>query len=266
MRIIFFMTLSVVFMPFIFAEAASNDSRNQRFIKFFQSLPKTSLKQVVGFNQRDRDEWIKSKINTIPKGSVVLDIGAGTCPYRNLFLNCNYITQDFKKYYGEKLGGVNQYGSIDIVSDASNIPLEDNFCDIILCTEVLEHVPRPMDILQEIARILRPGGRAFITAPLGSGLHQLPYHFYGGFTPEWYKFFCEENNLKILEILPNGGFFKLLSQECFRASGYCKDEKLFAKEIEQLLTNYLPRFFFDMERRKFIEQFTVGYHVEVIKQ
>ena len=36
---------------------------------------------------------------------------------------------------------------------------------------------------------------AFITAPLGSGLHQLPFHFYGGYTPEWYRRFTKEAGL-----------------------------------------------------------------------
>lgn len=71
-----------------------------------------------------------------------------------------------------------------------------------------------MAALKELARILKPGGRLFLTAPLGSGLHQLPYHFYGGFTPEWYKHYFAKNKLDIVEITPNGGFFKHLAQEC----------------------------------------------------
>jgi hypothetical protein len=33
----------------------------------------------------------------IPKGSKVLDIGAGSCRYEELFQHCKYFTQDFAK-------------------------------------------------------------------------------------------------------------------------------------------------------------------------
>ena len=52
----------------------------------------------LDFNQYHFDKWVKSKVEQIPSGSRVIDIGAGTCPYRNLFKKCKYITQDFLRY------------------------------------------------------------------------------------------------------------------------------------------------------------------------
>src|SRR5205823_2135164 len=127
-------------------------------------------------------------------------------------------THDFKKYQGEKLGNTREYGQIDYESDIASIPAADNSFDVVLCTEVLEHVPEPIEALREMARLTKPGGRLLLTAPLGSGLHQLPYHFYGGFTPEWYRHFGQKFGLQVREITPNGGFFRLLAQECARVS------------------------------------------------
>lgn len=230
------------------------------------SLP---LYEIHDFNQRNRDRWVQQKAISIPSGSRVLDVGAGTCPYRPLFAHCEYRSQDFKKYQGEKLGGTNEYGQIDYESDISDIPVPDRSFDVILCTEVLEHISFPFEAVREMVRILKPGGRLLLTAPLGSGLHQLPYHFYGGFTPEWYKYAADLHRLTIVEITPNGGFFKLLAQECTRVGSLFDKHKHLhgehAPEVFKLFFEILPRFLYDLDEKCFIDQFTVGYHVEMIK-
>lgn len=45
------------------------------------------------------------------------------------------------------------------------LDLPDESFDRIICTEVLEHVVDPVEILQQIRRLLRPAGRAVITFP-----------------------------------------------------------------------------------------------------
>lgn len=228
------------------------------------------LVEIHDFNQRNRDRWVQSKAYTVSPASRVLDVGAGTCLYRPLFSHCDYKTHDFKKYEGaEKHGGTSKYGQIDYVSEILAIPAPDHSFDVILCTEVLEHVPEPIKVLREISRLLKPGGRAFITAPLGSGLHQLPFHFYGGYTPEWYKRFCKEAGMEAIEVTPNGGFFKHLAQECARAASiYAENSKLHgpeAADIHKLLAESLPRLFFEFDDKCFDERFTVGYFVEAVK-
>ncbi|HHT9135736.1 MAG TPA: methyltransferase domain-containing protein [Candidatus Wunengus sp. YC60] len=236
---------------------------------FQQSGSELPLDELHNFNQRDRDRWVHAKALTVPAGSHVLDIGAGTCPYRPLFAHCVYKTHDFKRYTGEKLGGTKEYGIIDYESDICAIPVPDNSFDIILCTEVLEHTPEPIEAMREIARILRPGGRLFITAPLGAGLHQLPYHYYGGYTPEWYRHFCKKFGLYISEIIPNGGFFKLLAQECARVAWTLpQHQHLHGNNVEfiqNLFGEWIPRYLFALEEKHFNDQFTVGYHVEAVK-
>ena len=54
------------------------------------------------------------------------------------------------------------------VGSISRIPLDDNSCDLVICTETLEHL-FPSDFTQglaEIGRVLRPGGRLLTTVPL----------------------------------------------------------------------------------------------------
>ncbi len=228
------------------------------------------LAEIQNFNQADRDKWVRDKAASIPRGLKVLDIGAGTCPYRASFAHCDYKAHDFKKYDGPKLGNTTEYGEIDYESDIADIPVPGASFDVVLCTEVLEHVPQPEEALREMARILKPGGRVLLTAPLGSGLHQLPYHYYGGFTPEWYKHFMPKFGLIVREITPNGGFFKLLSQECARLTWMIpKEHSAFKGKgafIHKLFGEWIPRFLYSLDKEIRVDQFTVGYHVEAVKE
>ena len=227
------------------------------------------LDEIHHFNPRGRDRWVQAKAETIEAGSRVLDVGAGTCPYRSFFAHCEYKTQDFKKYKGIKKTGGTEYGDIDYVSDVTSIPVPDASFDVVLCTEVLEHVPEPVRALEEMARVLRPGGRLLITAPLCSGLHELPYHYYGGMSKQWYVHFMPRCGLALCEIVPNGGFFKLLAQECTRVAWTMPQHRHLhgqdAAFIQQLFREWLPRYLFALEGDCFIDQFTAGYHVEALK-
>lgn len=167
--------------------------------KFFKPL-----ERIFAYNRMRRDKWLIKQAKKIPKGSKILDIGAGGCPHRDKFNHCEYFSQDFTQLSHSQIHDQEGYGKIDYVSDILNIPVPDKSFDIILCTEVIEHVPDPVGAIEEISRILKPGGTLLITAPLQSGLHQEPYHFYGGYTKYWYQKFLSEHNFSDLNIEPNG--------------------------------------------------------------
>ncbi|UZP66893.1 methyltransferase domain-containing protein [Desulfovibrio mangrovi] len=227
------------------------------------------LEAIHDFNQRERDHWMAAKASAIRAGSRVLDVGAGTCPYRPLFNHCEYVAHDFKGYHGEKLGGGTSYGNIDLVGDITQIPAPDASFDVVLCTEVLEHVPDPVAALREMVRLLRPGGRLLLTAPLGSGLHQEPFHYYGGFTRHFYEKFLPSFGVRINELRSNGGFFRHLAQECARVSWiFDKKPELLdgaGDELRTLFREKLPRYLYAMDDRYMLEDFTVGYFVEGVK-
>lgn len=224
-----------------------------------------SAPSAVGFNARHRDEWVAQRAASVADNSRVLDVGAGTAPYRSLFGHCKYETHDFAQYDGYK-GPEGQYADIDYVSDIVSIPVPDGVFDVILCTEVLEHVPYPIDALREMVRITKPGGRLFLSAPLGSGLHQEPYHFYGGYTDHWYRKFLEEFGCEVVSIEPNHGFFAHLGQECARFTWQFERLKLelggYEKEMLHMIGDVLPRYFYELDRQNPIKEFTIGFHVE----
>lgn len=51
------------------------------------------------------------------------------------------------------------------VADALSLPFADQSFDIVICSEVLEHIPQYATALNEIARVLRPGGRLAVSVP-----------------------------------------------------------------------------------------------------
>jgi SAM-dependent methyltransferase len=189
------------------------------------------LERFFNFGIVERDAWIAKQAMLVAPASRVLDVGAGPARYRELFAHCDYRTQDFCQHFGSAEGGLAegdkwQYGQIDYVSDAESIPVADGEFDVVVCTEVLEHVPRPENVVRELGRVLRPGGILIASAPLGSGLHQEPHHFVGGFTPYWYNRFLSEAGFANVVVLPNGGFFKHYGQESQRFSALLDPRRL----------------------------------------
>ena len=53
----------------------------------------------------------------------------------------------------------------DVKADICNLPFDDNQYDIILCNHVLEHIPDDTKAMQELYRILKPGGMAILQIP-----------------------------------------------------------------------------------------------------
>lgn len=65
--------------------------------------------------------------------------------------------------YPEKIeGDVDQKLPVDM---NARFPLEDGVADIVLCQEGIEHVPNQVGLMEELNRILKPGGRLLITTP-----------------------------------------------------------------------------------------------------
>lgn len=239
-------------------------------------MPVGKLRSMFSFNLCERDRWVARQAAQVPAGSRVLDVGAGTCPYRDLFSHCEYKPHDFRQLQPGQQRAHKGYGDIDYVSDILNIPVSSGSFDVLLCTEVLEHVPEPILSIHQFARILRPGGKLLLTAPLGSGLHQEPYHFYGGFTPYWYSKFLAEAGFEDVNIQPNGGFFKHYGQESLRFAMLLAPWKHELHSMRLLWTPFwllsfiwlavlCPIVCHILDRFDEHKGFTIGYHVSAVR-
>ena len=79
----------------------------------------------------------------------VLDVGCGVKPYYPFFA-------DAAVYTGVD---VKENVNADLVGSAEAIPVEDGSYDVVLCTQVLEHVDDPAAVVRELQRVAAPGGR-----------------------------------------------------------------------------------------------------------
>lgn len=176
----------------------------------------------VGTNNGiNRDEWIKNQLSNLKEGSSILDAGAGEGKYKKFCGHLNYISQDIAEYDGSGDGtGIQtkerNYENLDIVSDIVDIPVSDDNFDNVMCIEVIEHVPNPIEAIKEIHRILKKGGNLILTAPFNSLTHYAPYHYSTGFNRYYYQHHLENLGFEIEEITPNGNYFEYLAQEVRR--------------------------------------------------
>lgn len=65
----------------------------------------------------------------------------------------------------------------DVQGDAERLPFADGTFDAVICAELLEHVFDPRQVVREIRRVLRPGGRVLITVPFLVPIHGDPGDF-----------------------------------------------------------------------------------------
>ncbi len=231
------------------------------------------MEKIFNFNYFNRKQWVKEQAKKVPPGARVLDAGAGRGQYQKLFSHCDYKSQDFAK----EPGTIGYYIDLDYECDIAEIPVANEFFDVILCTEVLEHLPEPIKAIKEFSRILRGGGgMLLLSAPLGCGIHQEPYIFYGGYTPYWYEHFLPKYGFESPKITANGGFFKHYGQESARFLTYLFPgsmswvTRILTLPLRVVLAGYfrvsMPVLCHYLDRLDKEHHFTVEYFVEAIKK
>jgi len=194
----------------------------QRVFSKVKSLALASEARQVGrLNLQTREGWLERTLTTLPAGWRILDAGAGELKYRKFCAQLNYVSQDFGMYDGRGNSVGRQTGRwdtsrVDIISDITQIPEPDRSFDAVMCVEVLEHVPAPVQALRELSRLLRPGGILLVTAPFCCLTHMAPYLFQTGFTPYFYKHWLGAMGFEIEEMTTNGNYFEYLAQELRR--------------------------------------------------
>ena len=218
-------------------------------------------------NLNERTDWVKRQLKNLPSNSTLLDAGCGSQQFRVFCDHLTYKGQDFgqyvidqKKMISKEDGGMGagsgyQYGELDFVGDIWDINAPDASFDAVLCTEVFEHIPHPIESVKEFSRLIKPGGTLILTAPNACLRHMDPYFFYTGFSDRWYEKFLTENGFEIEEIVPVGDYYSWLGVEVARAGMV---NSIIAKLI------LFPAFVYFFSKKKTetsINTLCMGYHV-----
>ena len=118
---------------------------------------------LVNPSRTHLEDFVRRAAASAAPGALVLDAGAGEGMHRPFFAGATYESADF-------LEVDKQYAPVDYVCDLRHIPVPDERYEMVLLTQVLEHLPEPKETLSELHRVLRPGGRLWLRAACRPGI------------------------------------------------------------------------------------------------
>jgi SAM-dependent methyltransferase len=156
------------------------------------------------------EEFVKGAAASVAPAALVLDAGAGDSRYKRFFSHARYESADF-------LQVDKPYAPVDYVCDLRSIPVEDERYDLVLLTQVLEHLPEPRQVLSELFRVLRPGGELWLSTPLFYAEHEQPYDFYR-YTQFGLRHLVGEAGFELLRLEWLEGYLGTLSYQLDMAS------------------------------------------------
>ncbi|UTN04607.1 class I SAM-dependent methyltransferase [Flavobacterium bizetiae] len=157
-----------------------------------------------------RSEIFKAVANTASFFSgTLLDSGCGSMPYKELILSNSAVTS----YTGLDIDSSLNYEDIqpDYLWDGKIMPFIDASFDVVISTEVLEHVSDPDAYLAEVKRVLKPGGMFFFTVPFLMSLHEVPHDYYR-YTPFALEMIFKRNGFADIKIKAMGGYHAAMAQ------------------------------------------------------
>jgi len=164
---------------------------------------KINIWQGDYFLIKELNTFIKNSLKeNIRLGSIVLDIGCGEQPFRDYIEECggSYLGVDVNQ---------NAENNVDIIANATDLKIiKTESIDIVLCTEVFEHIDMVDLAFAEICRVLKKEGVLILTSPFIYPLHEEPYDFIR-LTPFKIKEMSQKNGTEIIIIEKLGNVFKV---------------------------------------------------------
>jgi SAM-dependent methyltransferase len=137
--------------------------------RFYLALAEDSVQQLGGYVDL--------------AGATLLDVGGGPGYFRDAFraAGATYFSLDADA--GE-LAGLGRIASGTVLGSGMDLPFRDDAVDVCYSSNVLEHVPDPWRMAEEMVRVTRPGGVVFLSytvwfGPWG-GHETAPWHLLGG--------------------------------------------------------------------------------------
>jgi len=173
-------------------------------------LPDAVARYVMHFEAAIEDA-VSHFAKASPRGIRVLDAGAGEGAHKHYFAAQRYLGLDLG--VGDRSWN---YSGLDVLGDLEALPFSDATFEAAINIVTLEHVLDPARVLCELGRVLTPGGRFLLVAPLQWEEHQQP-HDYGRFTRYALARLLRQAGFTDVSIQPVGGIFRLISRRLLNA-------------------------------------------------
>ena len=132
---------------------------------------KESIKNICKY-EKDRTLGVLKSVDTALRygvdirGKIVVDFGCATGAVSHEYYRLGakkVIGLDIDKAAITRARNINKNSEIDfILNNTASIPLEDNSVDVVMSDSVFEHITHPKEVIDELYRILKPGGKIFI--------------------------------------------------------------------------------------------------------
>ncbi len=104
------------------------------------------------------------------QATVVVDVGGGEAPYRRKIDASVHLSVD-------RRSPPQTLATHQVVADACRLPVPDATADLVLCTEVVEHVADDRALYRELRRITADHGALVLSAPFVHPLHESPHDY-----------------------------------------------------------------------------------------
>lgn len=165
-----------------------------------------------------KKKWFKNRWNTIrrwyvdefcfqhiankSKETLLLDIGGHKIKPMGQF-------NIMSLHYNRICFNITEEKGTDVLGDAISLPFIQNTFDMVVLSEVLEHVRDPLRVMEEVFKILKPGKSCVITVPFLYRVHADP-HDYGRYTDFFWTHSLKQIGFEIEEIKSQGGYYSVL--------------------------------------------------------
>jgi len=138
--------------------------RLEKEMKEFYNKSPLYLDQLRQHDQKSFKYYIELISKYVESGKTILDAGCGTGLSTQLIANRGYIAIgiDISSLF---LKNAQNENIPYIVGDVTRMSFKDESFDAVASIELLEHVVKPQDALNEMKRILKKGGKLIIHAP-----------------------------------------------------------------------------------------------------
>lgn len=137
---------------------------NENFKEFYQAVGSVYPEENLVYKTlrgKVRRQFILRHLNLF--SGLLLDLGCNRGAYISDYKNGSAIGLDLS--FPVLSRARKKLGNILLQGDAQNPAIKKEKVNVILCSEVLEHVPDAQKVLSEAYRILKPGGVLFLTTP-----------------------------------------------------------------------------------------------------